>query len=82
MFGHFSSIFKLILLNGEILDSFQGGPWIRFLEYVVTHFPVLRLIDWQLFFVKELIILTPTGVDFTAIPVIESCVSQSLGCIF
>jgi len=38
------------------------------------------LIDWQLF-VKEVIILTPSGVDFTTIPVTESCVSQSLDCI-
>jgi len=29
-------------------------------------------------FVKELIILTPRGVDFKTIPVTESCVSQSL----
>jgi len=39
------------------------------------------LIDWQLF-VKELIILTPSGVDFTTIPVTECCVSQALDCIF
>jgi len=30
----------------------------------------------------ELIILTLSGVDFTTIPVTESCVSQSLDCIF
>jgi len=35
---------------------------------------------WQLF-VKELIILTLRGVDFTKIHVTESCVSQSLDCI-
>jgi len=39
------------------------------------------LIDWQLF-VKVLIILTPSGVDFTTVPVTESCVLQSLNCIF
>jgi len=41
---------------------------------------ILTLIDS--FFVKELIILTPSGVDFTTVPVTESCVLQSLDCIF
>jgi len=39
------------------------------------------LIDWHLF-VEELIILTPRGVDFTTIPVTESCASQSRNCIY
>jgi len=39
------------------------------------------LIDCQLF-VKDLIILTPSGVDFTTIPVTESCVLQSLDWFF
>jgi len=42
----------------------------------------MALILIAFFFVKELIILTPSGVDFTTIPVIESCVLQSLDCIF
>jgi len=33
------------------------------------------------FLFKELIILTPSGVDFTTIPTTESCASQSLDCI-
>jgi len=42
---------------------------------------MLFCIDLLTAFVKELIILTPRGVDFTAIPVTESCISQSLDCI-
>jgi len=45
--------------------------------------PLPAGVDWMVgnFFIKELIILTPSGVEFTTMPVTERCVSQSLACI-
>jgi len=51
----------------------------NFLALKVYEF--LELSFFDSFFVQGLIILTPSGVDFTTIPVTESCVSQSLDCI-
>jgi len=43
-----------------------------------------KMIEWLIesFFLKELIILTPRGVDFTTIPVTESCISHSHMIVF